>query len=202
MSTDQSAVIQYALTEVRTLLSSVTVREGALKVRFVPEPAPADEMGLMAWVRSVRNQAQASRGELLMVVKGPDGADQEVMTPPPALYTLSIGVVPSGGEYLEVLTAYGSLLRFLQDKPEIPVGPYGWVGHDGPAIPLAVDPGDEALQADAARLAPAQYANLALGISLTVGINSAQLKVVRRVIERKLSAERMPADKKNNSKER
>lgn len=187
MSAGQTLIMQHVLEELKSLLSAVTVDGKTLSVHYAGDREASQ--GLVLWLHSVRSLPQELRGEQVVKIKGAKGEEEEVLSAPPALYALSVGVAPVTGAYPEMLAGLGAVLQRLQDQGNLDVGPYGWIGLKDAKIALQVVFDDPSVREAAAALVAPQGAGLAFGVRATVGVNSAQIRPFKRVSERKVSAE-------------
>ncbi len=163
--------------------------EGESVLPIVAVTEVADKSATCAWVRSLRQAEEQARGEAVRVLKDPAGAEEEVLTPYPALWDVEIAFAPKGTEYQSLLCSQAALLRIIKDNPSLPLG--GWFGQDDGTAALSLLRQDDSLRQEAASLVGQASAGLAASVVLTVGIESSLVKRFKRVDERKLSAERM-----------
>jgi hypothetical protein len=112
----------------------------------------------------------------------------EYFVEPPSLFQLTFMVTPTYKSYHDSLKVIGLLARAVKDNNQIPIGEYDWHGNEGRPVYISSYPGfGLEKQIQFCNMIGQEY-RPSLFYSMTIGINSANKEIFRRVKERKISA--------------
>lgn len=122
--------------------------------------------------------------------KGKDGKGNiiEYFTSPATLFNISVMVTPYFKTYADTLKIIGAIAKLIKDNNQIPVGDYDWLDNNNKPIFISPIPnmGLEK-QMQIFNMLKTDY-RPSLFYQFTVGIDSDEKDVFRRVEERKISA--------------
>ena len=200
---DQSNIIKYTIERFAEILGRITFENNSVPVDFTgtlridsTDESPVIRLILLG----VEENNQYNKNERI-TEKGTDndGKEIEYLVSPSTLMDLSLMVCPMCGDRMKALSLIGGIIKHLKDNPLIDFGEYAWRTCDGGLSridQISRMPVEKQLASKSMAGIPCDVP--ALFYTITIGIDSDNKEVIRRVERRKFDfgdKERM--EKKN-----